>query len=465
MVLSACSDDDAIDVEPANDSQQSGLQAGEFSLFDDDARPAVASVADSAAVEIGVRFNADETGTIHGVRFYKGRDNRGTHVAHLWSADGRLLKSATFTGESRSGWQTVRFDAPVAVQAGASYVASYHAERGRYAGDNDFFAGRGVDRGPLHASADRAGARNGVYRYGAAAFPDQSYRATNYWVDVVYRKAASGDAGAPPPADAGAPPVVDAGAPPPPVDAGASGGRPGPHNTGVPAGTVLTRSGGLKITREGTVIDALDIVGCVEVAAANVTIRRSRITCTGYYPVQVSSGNLLIEDTEIAASGGAATSAIAFRNYVARRINAHGAADGFKADSNVLIEDSWVHDLWLGAGDHADGVQGTGGSNVTVRRNFIDIVDHGKGHGGLPNSCFQVGREWAKNANWVIDGNWLSGGGWVINFYGGGGGNQIVNNRFTRNYGYGPYSVEPNIAGDVLIRGNVWDDNGAPIER
>jgi hypothetical protein len=242
------------------------------------------------------------------------------------------------------------------------------------------------------------------------------------------------------------------------------GPKPGPSNTGVPAGVTLRASGSLTITTAGTVIDGLDIDGCVTVKANDVVIRNSRIRCTDYYPLWVESGSLLIEDSEIAASGGVATSGIAFANYTARRVNVHGAADGMKADSNVTVEASWIHDLWLGNGDHADGVQSTGGANVTFRCNVIDIVDHSQGHGGEPNSCFQVGTEWAPDSNFIIDQNWLSGGGWVINMGGGAPGNQITNNRFTRDYGYGPISVVDDAPTHVLINGNVWDDTGAPIE-
>ncbi len=41
--------------------------------------------------------------------------------------------------------------------------------------------------GPLTALADGAGGGNGVYLYGAGGFPTQTYNATNYWVDVVFR--------------------------------------------------------------------------------------------------------------------------------------------------------------------------------------------------------------------------------------------------------------------------------------
>ena len=54
---------------------------------------------------LGVKFRSDSTGTVIGLRFYKGTANTGTHVGQLWAADGTLLATATFTGETDSGWQ------------------------------------------------------------------------------------------------------------------------------------------------------------------------------------------------------------------------------------------------------------------------------------------------------------------------------------------------------------------------
>jgi hypothetical protein len=148
--------------------------------------PAVPAASDGNAVEVGVRFTSDVGGTVTGVRFYKGAGNTGTHVGHLWSASGTLLATATFTGETASGWQQVDLATPVAIAANTVYVASYYAPSGHYAGDNGYFASSGVDSGPLHALADGASGGDGVYAYGSGvAFPSSSYRATNYWVDVV----------------------------------------------------------------------------------------------------------------------------------------------------------------------------------------------------------------------------------------------------------------------------------------
>jgi hypothetical protein len=96
------------------------------------------------------------------------------------------LATATFTGETATGWQKLTFATPVAIAANTVYVVSYHTNVGNYAYSSAYFAYRGVDNPPLHALATGVSGGNGVYRYGASAFPTATYNATNYWVDVVF---------------------------------------------------------------------------------------------------------------------------------------------------------------------------------------------------------------------------------------------------------------------------------------
>ncbi len=128
-----------------------------------------------------MKFVPSADGSVIGVRFYKGAGNGGTHTGSLWSSTGTLLASATFTGESSSGWQSVYFGTPVAVTAGTTYVASYYAPNGNYAADSGFFASvadqRPVDR------AERHQRRVPVRR---RPFPTNSYNSTNYWVDPLF---------------------------------------------------------------------------------------------------------------------------------------------------------------------------------------------------------------------------------------------------------------------------------------
>jgi hypothetical protein len=48
-------------------------------------------------------------------------------------------------------------------------------------------------RGPLTVVADGADSGNGVFRYGSAGFPTESYNAANYWVDPVFTTTAPPD--------------------------------------------------------------------------------------------------------------------------------------------------------------------------------------------------------------------------------------------------------------------------------
>ena len=153
--------------------------------------PQTPSASDTGAVELGVHFHSTYNGYINGVRFYKGSGNTGTHVGQLWSSSGSLLASATFSGETSSGWQQVTFSNPVPVQANQDYVAAYYAPSGGYALDYEYFATGPTTAGYLQASRDGAGAPNGVFTYSSSpAFPSSSYESSNYWVDVVFTPSA-----------------------------------------------------------------------------------------------------------------------------------------------------------------------------------------------------------------------------------------------------------------------------------
>jgi N,N-dimethylformamidase beta subunit-like, C-terminal/Domain of unknown function (DUF4082)/Fibronectin type III domain len=146
--------------------------------------PTMIDSGDTAPVELGVKFTADYSGSVTGVRFYKAAANTGTHIGSLWSASGTRLAQATFTGESASGWQSVTFSSPVAITANTTYVASYFDPNGHYSLTPGGLSS-GVDNPPLHAVANSTSA-NGVYAYGASSsFPTGSFSAGDYGVDVL----------------------------------------------------------------------------------------------------------------------------------------------------------------------------------------------------------------------------------------------------------------------------------------
>jgi len=137
--------------------------------------PATAGYPDTARVELGVQFTSTVSGTVAGVRFYKGAGNTGTHTASLWKGSVKVA-SGTFTNETSSGWQQMSFATPVSVAAGVTYTASYLAPNGRYALNSPF---------AFPFVSGKLTAIKGVYRYGGG-YPTGTYQASNYWVDVAF---------------------------------------------------------------------------------------------------------------------------------------------------------------------------------------------------------------------------------------------------------------------------------------
>jgi len=150
------------------------------------ATPTVPVAGMPAAVELGVKFRADVSGFVLGIRYFKGSQNTGIHTASLWSTAGGLIATATFQNETVTGWQEVRFASPVAITPNTTYVASYHTSGSGFAIDRLYFNAQGVDSGPLHALQSGVDGFNGVYLFGPSGFPNNSYQDCNYWVDVVF---------------------------------------------------------------------------------------------------------------------------------------------------------------------------------------------------------------------------------------------------------------------------------------
>ena len=162
--------------------------ASASTLWDNTVTPTILSDSDTSAVELGVKFQSSVDGHITALRFYKSPANTGTHAGNLWTAGGTLLASVTFTNETASGWQEMPLPTPVAITANTTYVASYHTNVGRYSADSAYFTAA-HENSPLTAPSSSASGGNGVYRYGAAsAFPNQTWNATNYWIDVVFEE-------------------------------------------------------------------------------------------------------------------------------------------------------------------------------------------------------------------------------------------------------------------------------------
>jgi len=145
--------------------------------------------------ELGVQFESNVAGEVTGALFYKQRGTTGTNVGHLWSSNGTLLASATFSNETRSGWQQVSFSNAVPILANTIYTVSYSTGSPLFYYDSGYFSRGGVTNGNLTAPSytDINGTilDNGVYNYGGE-FPLASQYSANFWVDVAFSPSSSG---------------------------------------------------------------------------------------------------------------------------------------------------------------------------------------------------------------------------------------------------------------------------------
>ena len=149
-------------------------------------QPATVDSGDPAAVELGLRFTAQQNGFISGVRFYKSTANTGTHTGSLWDASGTRLATVTFAGESASGWQSATFASAVPVSAGTKYVISYSAPAGHYAAQSYAFAYRGISDNVFSVAGGFGAEPAGVYATSPGAFPQTAFGNADYYVDALF---------------------------------------------------------------------------------------------------------------------------------------------------------------------------------------------------------------------------------------------------------------------------------------
>jgi Domain of unknown function (DUF4082) len=162
---------------------------------------------DTEPVELGMKFTTNVPGKISAIQFYRTVPIDSSYLINLWDEQGNLLGNAvSIEGhQTTPGWQTVQLYPPVAIEAGKTYIASYYANNGRYPVNENFFQPKddtnaavddnsfSVSNGPLYALCDRELAdgeykcRNGVYKYGLSGFPTETYKSSNYWVDVIFK--------------------------------------------------------------------------------------------------------------------------------------------------------------------------------------------------------------------------------------------------------------------------------------
>jgi hypothetical protein len=152
-----------------------------------DVVPDTTAADDGAPLELGMAFTPSRNGTVKAIRFFKGVGNNGTHTGSIWSAAGSRLATVTFANETATGWQSATLAQPLEVTAGTTYVVSYFAPQGHYSVTSGFFSSP-LTKGDLTAPATN----NGRYGYSSTGgFPAYTFGAANYFVDVLFERAAA----------------------------------------------------------------------------------------------------------------------------------------------------------------------------------------------------------------------------------------------------------------------------------
>lgn len=236
-------------------------------------------------------------------------------------------------------------------------------------------------------------------------------------------------------------------------------GFPDATNTGVPLSVSLTPSGGLNITTQGAVIEGRAISGTLTVSANNVTIRKCKISASGWAVISIATGvtGTTIEDCDINGMNAEGVRGISGQGTFLRN-NIHDVEDGVYVQGPSLIRDNFIHDLksnW--SGPHYDGVAIDGGADVTISHNTIINTNS-------QTSAVMIDNYFGPISNITVDNNLLVGGAYTIfvdgQFSGGSvTGVKITNNRLSK----GQFGYIANTKTSPVFTGNVDNATGQPV--
>lgn len=258
--------------------------------------------------------------------------------------------------------------------------------------------------------------------------------------------------------------------PPPPPSPPTFVTWPNANTTGVPTDVrpLLKRMSKLDVTKDGAFITRVDVEGCLDVQANNVTITQSIIRCAGNRPVvhMLNGESGLVLDQVELDGASKASACIAFANFKIYRSNLHDCADGVDFTSNVVVSGCFIHDLARGPGTHNDALQTPGGYDDLIADNTLQAY---RADTDDPmNAALQTGRLDQPLRNVTVRHNYMDGGNYTVNAGGSSTDGHsitdytITQNVFGRHFRYGP--VQSIGKGTVFDDTNVWADNGKPVK-
>ena len=256
-------------------------------------------------------------------------------------------------------------------------------------------------------------------------------------------------------------------------------GWPDATNTGVPAGTTLTKyTGPCTITTAAAVLNSVDASGCsaILIRAKNVTIKNSltpRIDATDWTGPSVSI-------TDSTVKGGAwSDGSIWGYNITALRVNVTGSQHSVHCAGNCSVTDSWLHDQYNPTGQsyHNNAFITNGGSNMVLKHNTLACTPLLNATDGGCTSNVSLFGDFEPVDNVTVENNLLKANNSSISFCAYGGWEpskphpnstniKFLNNVFERGANgkcgvYGPVTSFQTTATGNIWSGNTFDDGTA----
>jgi len=239
---------------------------------------------------------------------------------------------------------------------------------------------------------------------------------------------------------------------------------PDANSTGVRPGVSLRESESITVTEDGAVIEGLHVFGRITIDADDVTIRDTLVqTSTNLYPILVEKGTTgaVIEYVEVDNEGSTGIGILVRGQATIRNVDVHSANDGIRIQADdVVVENSFIHDLARISGGHHDAIQIRRGTNITISGNNLQAY-----HAGTDdpmNAAIQIGSLLGEEpiSNLLVVGNLMNGGNYTVN---GGRATDLdsaryADNRFGRDFRYGPVG---NLHNSIWEDTNVFHDSGA----
>jgi len=165
---------------------------------------------------------------------------------------------------------------------------------------------------------------------------------------------------------------------------------------------------------------------------------------------------LLLEDVEVVCTSTFGTG-IGEEGVTVRRADIYGCVNGFDVNGNMLVEDSYIHDLYTGNDAHSDGAQiNAGGSNITFRHNTMIS----RGPAG-DNGTSAIISHPTSGANVLYTGNLFGGGAYTLYCPRDTSTVQVTNNVWSTSQP-GEFGPTDECGHAAVWSNNRWDD-GRPV--